>query len=123
MNRSKPDNGNGTLPLWRLLTATFILGGMVAVLLALAPVYLKNYRLQNYLRDVVSVQKAAIQADDQITTGIMMRARDLGLPVETGDIHLEHEGSRLRIGLKYKVQRDFGLYQVDLHFRPEAANR
>lgn len=111
------------LPLWRLLTAVFILGGMVTVLLALAPVYLRNYQLQQYLRQVAAIRPATVEPDEQITLGIITRAHDLDLPVQTGDIQLKHDDGKLGIELTYKVQKDFGLYQVDLHFRPAATSR
>ena len=93
---------------------------MAAVLLALAPVYLRNVQLQSYMKDLAQANRAG---DETLGTQIAARAHDLKLPVLASDVHISHEGNKLRIEAKYAVLKDFGLYQVDLHFHPSAASR
>ena len=111
------------LPLWRLLMAVFVLGGMVAVLLALAPVYLRNFELQQYVQQLAQKDEAGSLSDPPVIAGITARAHELSLPVEPSDVHIARSAGKLRIDLKYAVQKDFGLYQVDLHFHPSAVSR
>ena len=96
---------------------------MVAVLLALAPVYLRNFQLQQYVRQLAQKDEAAGLSDPPVIAGITARAHELSLPVEPSDVHIARSAGKLRIDLKYAVQKDFGLYQVDLHFHPSAVSR
>jgi hypothetical protein len=98
------------LPLWRLIAAILVLLGMAGVLLALAPVYFENYELRQYIRSLANAP------DESLRTAILARARQLDLPVQPGDVQITHPDGRLRVDLKYAVQMDFPLYQVDLHF-------
>jgi hypothetical protein len=114
VNQAVPEK----LPLWRLCAAIFILGGMVAVLLFLAPVYLDNLRLGSYVRYIVQSPAALSTPDETIRNWVLGRARELNLPVEPGEIQITHPAGKLQVQMKYAVVRDFHLYQVDLHFHP-----
>src|SRR5271167_489089 len=94
------------LPVWRLCTAIFILGGMVAVLLFLAPVYLENLRLGSYVRDLVRAPNAAATPDETLRNSVLARARQLDLPVEPGEVQITHTGGRLEVQMKYLVVKD-----------------
>jgi hypothetical protein len=102
------------LPVWRLCAAVFILGGMVAVLLLLAPVYLENMRLGVYIRDLAKTSAP----DETLRDGVLARARSLNLPVEPDDIHITRSPGKVKVEAKYAVVKDFRLYAVDLHFHP-----
>src|ERR1700691_4798163 len=99
------------LPLWRLIAAILVLLGMAGVLLALAPVYFEDYQLRQYIRSL-----GPGTPDEALRANILARARQLDLPVAPADIQIAHPNGKLRIELKYAVQMDFPLYQVDLHF-------
>jgi hypothetical protein len=106
------------LPLWRLIAAVLVLAAMAGTLLALAPVYLEDYKLRQYIR---SLRPAA--SDEALRANIIARARQLDLPVQPGDVQITHPDGKLRVELKYAVQMDFPLYQVDLHFHPSATSQ
>jgi hypothetical protein len=111
------------LPLWRLIAAVFMLCGMAAVLLLLAPVYLENFRLQQFVRDLAVRPDSKTTTDDTLRTTVLARARQLELPVAPDDVHITHPDGKLHLDMKYAVQKDFRLYQVDLHFHPGASSR
>jgi uncharacterized protein DUF4845 len=111
------------LPLWRRIAGIGVLAGMAAVLGGLSPVYLEDFRLQRYMRALVAQPDIITVPDETIRSQILTRARQLALPVEAGDIHITHSGNRTQVELKYAVPVNFPLYQVDLHFRPEARSR
>jgi hypothetical protein len=92
------------------------------VLASLAPVYIGNYRLQQYLRQVAieSARPDANRPDASLKQNIAARAHDLGLPVGSDDVQITHTGAKLRLELSYKVQMHLMLYQVDLHFHDHA---
>jgi hypothetical protein len=107
------------LPLWRLIAAILVLAVMAGVLLTLAPVYFEDYQLHQYIRSLVRDPKAP---DETLRAEVLARARQLDLPVEPGDVQISHPDGKLQLQLKYAVQMDFPLYQVDLHFHPAATS-
>ena len=110
---------NERLPLWRLIAALLVVAAMVAVLGALAPVYLRDYRLGQYMKSVAS---AANAQDDVVKAEVLTRARQLDLPVRPEDLQLSHPAGKLEMQMRYAVQMDFSLYQVDVHFHHSATN-
>ena len=107
------------LPLWRLAAGVALPVALLAVLLLLAPIYLSNYRLQQFLRSSIASVDAG--NEDSFRQSLVGRAHELGLPVDPGEVTVSHPGGKTRFEIKYKVRRDFGLYQVDLHFDPSAS--
>ena len=111
----------GKLPVWRICIAIFVLGGMFAILLSLAPVYLDNLRLGAYMNALVRMPASATATDDTLRNDILTRARSLNLSVNPGDIEISRSGAQIQVQAKYAVVKDFRLYQVDLHFHPGVA--
>jgi hypothetical protein len=118
----KPKEENQKLPLWRLIAAILVLAAMAGILLALAPVYFEDYQLRQYVRSLVRSPNAAAMPDETIRAAVLARARQLDLPVQSGDVQISHSNGKLQLELKYAVQMDFPLYQVDLHFHPGATS-
>jgi hypothetical protein len=108
------------LPLWRVVLAVLVLGVMAAVLLSLAPVYFENYQLGQFVKQLARGPNAP---DDTLRAAVLKRARELDLPVDPSDVAITHSEGKSEIKTKYKVQMDFLLYQVDLHFHADAARR
>jgi len=111
------------LPLWRLIAGIFVLLAMASVLIALAPVYFEDYELRQYVRSLVREPNAATMPDDTIRSRVLARAHQLNLPVAASDIQITHTDGKLRLQLRYAVEMNFPLYQVDLHFHPGATSR
>lgn len=93
---------------------------MLTVLGALAPVYLEDYRLGQYMR---SVAREANAQDDAVKAEVLTRAHELDLPVRADDLEISHPAGKLEMQMKYAVQMDFALYQVDVHFHHSATSR
>ncbi len=106
------------LPLWRLIAGLFVLGSLAAVLVALAPVYLDNFRLERSLRDLIRHPVP----DETLRSQVLLRARQLDLPVTAGDIRIEHAGGKIQVEMRYAVEMTLPLYRVDLHFHPNASS-
>lgn len=111
------------LPVWRLITGIAVLGSLVAVLVMLAPVYIDNYLLDQYMR-ALALQSSSVASSDAALAGdVLDRAKQLDLPVHASDIAITRVGGKPRIRIaKYGVQMNLVLYQVDLHFG-EAVSR
>jgi hypothetical protein len=112
---------NQKLPLWRLIAGIFVLVAMAGILLSLAPVYFEDYQLRQYVRSLVSDPNTG--PDETLRSAVLARSRQLDLPIEPGDVGISHSDGKLQIQLKYAVQIDFPLYQVELHFHPGATSR
>lgn len=108
------------LPLWRLALALLVLAALVTVLATLAPVYIGNYQLQRYVKQLVRGSEAA---DDALRAAVVARARQLDQPVVAGDVQISHADGKIELQTKYAVQVDFPLYQVDLHFHANGTSR
>jgi hypothetical protein len=108
------------LPLWRLIAAILVLLGMAGVLLALAPAYVEDYKLGQFIR---SLARSPATPDEALRAAVIARARDLNLPLEPGDIRITHDNGKLQLQLKYSVQVDYALYQVKVHFHPSATSQ
>lgn len=100
------------LPLWRLIAGFAILLGFAAVIVFLAPVYIDNYRLRGYMRDLAA---SSSESDDQFRTDVLNQAHKLDLPLVTSDVAVTHPNGRAHLETKYKVKMDLGIYPVDLH--------
>jgi hypothetical protein len=119
-DRQNPEE-NQKLPLWRLIAGILVLVAMVVILLSLAPVYFEDYQLRQYVRSLVRDPNTT--PDETLRSAVLARSRQLDLPVESGDVGISHPDGKLQIQLKYAVQIDFPLYQVELHFHPGATGR
>jgi hypothetical protein len=111
------------LPLWRLIAAVAVLGGMAAVLVALTPAYVDNLKLEGYVRELARQPNMASTPDEALRSQIVARAHQLTLPVAPGDIQITRSAGKVELQLKYAVAMDFALYQVDLHFRSSATSQ
>ena len=91
---------------------------MVAVLLSLAPVYIENYRLQQYLKQIAREPGFAATSDDALRAEVAERAGALHLPLRTSDIRISRSGGGVTVQMGYAVGMNLTLYRVDLHFHP-----
>ncbi len=91
---------------------------MVAVLLGLAPVYLENYRLQQYLTQLARNPGFAETSDDAVRQEVVERARALRLPLRSSDIQITRTDGAVKVQMGYAVGMNLALYRVDLHFHP-----
>ena len=92
------------LPLWRLIAGIAIFGAFAAVLIALAPVYIDNYRLAQYVHSLAASTAARTEPDETLRSEVLSRARQLDLPVDPGDVHISHTGGALQLQAAYRVQ-------------------
>jgi hypothetical protein len=94
----------------------------LVTLLALASVvYIDNFRLDRYMRDLASQFASASLSDSALTASVVERAKQLNLPVSAHDVTVTRVDGRpiIRIA-KYGVQTY--LVRMDLRL-PEATSR
>jgi hypothetical protein len=101
------------LPLWRAVAGFAVLGCLLVVALAIAPVYLANYQLSQYVRGLAAQADVAQTSDERFRAEIVDRAHQLHLPLQVSDVIVNHEHGRVQLRVaKYKAQA----YHADLHF-------
>jgi hypothetical protein len=111
------------LPLWRLIAAVLVLAAMAGVLLALAPVYYEDFQLRQYLQSLARDRRYASTPDETLRSSVVAQAHRLDLPIRPAEVQISHPDGKLQLQIKYAVQMDLPLYQVDLHFHPSATSK
>jgi hypothetical protein len=111
------------LPLWRLILALLVMAVMAGILLSLAPVYFENYELGRSVQALVRGTNAASLSDDALRASVRARARELDLPVREEDVNVSHIDGKTELRVKYAVNMDFPLYQVEVHLQASAHSR
>lgn len=114
------DSGEGYR---RAIVALAILSVLAYVAIKTVPVYVENYELANYLRDLAvraTVQRPSVAA---LEGEVVARARGLGLPVARENLKVVVTESEVRIDLDYKVPVDLKICTLNLHFAPSTHNR
>ena len=105
---------------WRIAGGVVVLAALAFFAARLVPVYVNNFRLQQFLEE--SVQRRAVleMPDDMVRVEVVSEAARLGLPVRAGQVRVRRTPGKIRIEVLYIVPVDLPLYTVDLHFRPSA---
>jgi hypothetical protein len=109
------------LPLWRVIAGFGLLGILVALLVVAGLVYLNNFRLDRYMRGLAESPESVGLSDADLNGRLVGRARELGLPVQAGDISIMRMDGRPHIRIaRYGVETPVG--HMDLRMS-EASSR
>lgn len=109
------------LPLWRVIAGFGLLGTLVALLVVAGLVYLDNFRLDRYMRALAEQPGLVGLSDEALSDRLAGRARELGLPVQRGDISITRTDGRAHIRIaRYRVETPVGHMDLSL---PEASSR
>ncbi|HMD99514.1 MAG TPA: hypothetical protein VKM93_19570 [Terriglobia bacterium] len=99
----------------------------VAVLIYVAvrtvPIYVDNYELEDYIRQLAIQATVARSAAADIQQKVLAQALDLHLPVSADQIKVESLEGNVKIEIDYTVPVDLRVYTLVLHFRPSTSNR
>jgi hypothetical protein len=100
------------LPVWRVICGFGVLGSLLLIAILIAPVYIANYQLTQYVRTLAASSDAIRTPDEMFRTEIVERAHQLHLPVQPADVTVKHNGGRVQLQLnRYKAQ----VYHADIH--------
>ena len=111
------------LPPWRIAAGIAVLLGLLAIAIALSPIYIHNLQLQSFVADLTQTASREAASDDAVRSGILAKARSLNLPVMADDVQITHAAGRLRVDIRYFVTVNLPGYTVGLHFHPTAGSR
>ena len=112
-------DGDATrLPLWRVITGFGVLAILITLLITAGLVYLDNFRLDRYMRDLAA---SSTLSDADLTGNLVDHANQLGLPVHPSDITITRTDGKAHIQIaRYTVQTK--LVKLDLRL-PQATSR
>ncbi|MDQ6699841.1 MAG: DUF4845 domain-containing protein [Acidobacteriota bacterium] len=111
------------VPAWRIAAGALILIALLALAAYLAPVYLRNLKLQQYVEELASRADSPSKPDDVLRSAVMEKANELDLPVKTENVQISRINDAFKISVRYVVRMDLPFYKVDLHFYPGAGSR
>jgi hypothetical protein len=97
--------------------ALVLLAAFVYLTASLTPYLLADLRLQRSLEEI---KRSGERSPDALRSQVVERAKQLHVPVEASNVHVELSGGAPRITVRYQVRVDLPGYTVQLHFSPTA---
>lgn len=117
--RGKSEQGGGKL---RMLVTLAIFGAMIFVAIKIVPPYFANYQLQDKMQEVATFASVSRKTDDQIRSDVEKNVKRLGIPVHSREIQVTSYDGNVKIWIDYSVPVDLVIYQLQMHFHPQANN-
>ncbi|HKV28806.1 MAG TPA: hypothetical protein VJN90_11100 [Candidatus Acidoferrales bacterium] len=115
----KSERGGARL---KTLLAVIILGSAIFCAVRLVPPYFANYQLQDSIRQEAAYASATRKQDDDIRAEVVKKVKELGIPADNKDIQVSDVSGNVQISVDYTVPVDLAVYQLQLHFHPQANN-
>lgn len=106
----------------KTLIVLIVLGFAVFCAVRLVPPYLNNYELQDSMREEAAFASATRKQGDDIRADIEKKLKQLGIPADDKDIQVSDDAGNVKISVDYTVPVDLAVYQLQLHFHPQANN-
>lgn len=110
------------VPAWRIAAGAIVLFALLGLAAYLAPVYLRNLKLQQYVEELASRADSPSKPDDVLRSAVIEKANELDLPVKTENVQISRINDAFKISVRYIVRVNLPLYTVDLHFYPGAGS-
>jgi YbbR domain-containing protein len=102
--------------------ALAIVAALVFAVVKIVPVYVTNYQLQDSMQEEATFASVNRKSADQIKTDMEKRLENLGISVDPSTIEVSAFGGNVQISLEYTIPVDLTVYQLQLHFHPQADN-
>jgi len=123
VERTGEQTGSGPVAPWRLALGALVILVLIALGLALTPIYLHNLSFQHYVSALAEDPRTHERDDSLIRSSLVEKADELKLPVHFENIQITRTAETVRITVRYVVHVNLVVYAVDLHFYPGAGSR
>ena len=123
VERTVEQAGSGSVAAWRLALGALVILVLIALGLALTPIYLHNLSFQHYVSALAEDPRTHERDDSLIRSSLVEKADELKLPVHFENIQITRTAETVRITVRYVVHVNLVVYAVDLHFYPGAGSR
>ena len=100
-----------------------VLGALALTAILLAPAYVRNMKLQQFLAETVGDPTSLERPVEMLQVDVADKAARLGIPLRPSQVSIDRSGGSLRIEARYIVRVDLPVYTVDLHFRARSGAR
>lgn len=104
--------------LFVLLTVFVLVYGAIKIV----PIYVNNYQLQDSMQEEAAFASVNRKSADDIKADMQKKLHNLGIAVDPNTIHVTSDAGNITIALEYTVPVDLTVYQLQLHFHPQADN-
>lgn len=106
----------------KTIMVLLIFGAMVFVLVKIVPLLVTNYEFQDKIQQEATFATVSRKPADQIRADVEAEMNKLGLPVDDKNIHVSDVAGNVTISIRYTIPVDLAVYQLQLHFHPQANN-
>lgn len=106
----------------KTLFVVAIFGAMAFAAVKIVPIYVTNYQLQDSMQEEATFASVNRKSADQIRTDLEKKLQDMGIAVDDKSIQVSSYSGNVKISLEYTVPVDLTVYQLQLHFHPQADN-
>jgi len=110
VNASADGAASTLVPAWRIAAAIVVLAALGLMGAALLPVYLRNFKLESFLRQTQS------SSDGALRKTLVDKGHELGLEIVPDRLQIRRSPGNSRADIHYVVRVSLSLYTVDLHF-------
>ena len=114
------ESGNANIKTY--LTLAFLVC-LIYVGIKVIPVYVNSYEIEDYIRQQTPFWLTQRANADVIRERILIKARELGLPIEADQIDVQASSASVAVTLDYRVPVDLKVYTWSLHFTSSAQNK
>jgi hypothetical protein len=106
----------------KTLFALAIVGAMVFAAIKIVPIYVMNYQLHDSMQEEATYASVNRKTADQIRADLEKKLKELGIVVDPSTIQVTAFSGNVQISLEYTIPVDLTVYQLELHFHPQADN-
>jgi hypothetical protein len=107
----------------KLIFTLLVLGAVGYVAVKTVPIYVHNYELQDFIRQLAIRATVDRNPAEAIQNDVLSQAEELDLPIMRSDVKVTVNSYGVTIELDYTVPVDLKFYTWVLHFTPSATNR
>lgn len=106
----------------KAVLSLLILIAMVFSAVRIVPAYVNNYNLQDDMQDEARFASVYNKRPSEIQRDIEKKADELRIPLKADAIQVSVSMGRVSISTDYVVTVDLAVYQLHIHFHPQADN-
>ena len=110
----------------KMILAVAVVAAIVFSAFKIVPVYVNDYDLKDSMqqeaRFMFNPNTGRPKSLDEVRSDIARKAQQLGLPLQSDDIQVAQDGNKVSISADYTISVDLIVYQLSLHFHPQADN-
>lgn len=114
------EKGGSRLKALKALFVLAILAAMAFAAVKIVPAYEVNHQLQDSMQEEATLASVNRKNADQIKADVEKTVKDMGIAVDDKSIQVSAYSGNVTISLEYTVSVDLTVYQLRLHFHPQA---